>query len=439
MSIAGQLTRPERGRRRLLGAAALLAGFALVVLVALRPDPFKHTQDIWVRFDNVQGLGSIDRNVRAAGVNVGSIDTVKRVDDDALVKLEIDPDIVVHSDAIAALRPHTLFEGSDYVDLQPGSPSAPPLGEHVLPRSRTRVYISLDQATRVLRTSNREALRDLIRSGAKILDHGSVRSLRKVLTAAPGLVRNLGPVAQALRGPHGTELSGAISGMGATVRAVASRQADLEPLVRHAERTAAALETRGGAPLGAALRALPGPLRQLRDGGAQLTALVDRVDRLAVSLHPVVTELAPLLREGRPVLRAATPATRRAAPLVADLRTVLARVAQASGPVLDVVRTLRPGTKILAGSVLPYLDRRSRLGQPVYMQLVSAFTGATGALRPYQSLAQNPNGAGHLLRLGAYFDPQASANGFAKPSCAVIALINPKAAAALKAVGLCQP
>ncbi len=438
MTVAGRLTRRERGRRRLVGAAVVALGFALVVIVALRPNPFKHTQDFWVRFDSVQGLGSIDRNVRVAGVNVGSIGTVRRVGDDALVKLEIDPSIGVHSDAIAALRPHTLFEGSDFVDLQPGSPSAPPLGSGILPRSQTRVYISLDQATRVLHSSNREALRQLVRSGAKILDRGSVESLRHVLTESPALVRNLAPASQALRGPHGTELAGAIRSMSVTARAVAFRQADLEPLVRRADHTAAAISVDGGTALDAALRALPGPLAELRDGGPQLVALIDRVDRLAVSLRPVATALAPLLREGRPVLRAATPATRDAAPLVAQLRVVLARVAGASQPVLDVVHILRPGAKVLANSVLPEITRRSRLGLPGYMQLISAFTGATGAQRPYQTLAQNPQGAGHLLRLGAYGDPQASANGLAFPSCALIALIDPQAATSLKAAGLCR-
>jgi virulence factor Mce-like protein len=437
MSVAGMLTPRERGHRRLVGAAVVAVGFLAIVLLALRPNPFSHTQDVWVRFDNVQGLGTIDRNVRVAGVNVGSIGTVERIGDDALVKLEIDPDIVVHSDAIAALRPHTLFEGSDFVDLQPGSPSAPPLDGSTLPRSQTRVYVSLDQATRVLRTSNREALRGLIRSGARILDDGSVKSLRHVLTASPPLVRNLALSSEALRGPHGTELAGAIRGMSDTVRAFAARKNDLEPLIRHAGRTAAALEVDSRVPLDSALRALPGPLVELRDGGPQLVALVDRVDRLAVALRPVADELTPLLREGRPILRAATPVTRDAAPLVAKLRVVLSRVASASGPVRDVVHTLRPGANLLAGSVLPYLDRRSRLGLPVYMQLLSAFTGATGALRPYQSLGQNPEGAGHLLRLGAYGDPNASANGLGTPSCAVIALINPQAASALQAAGLC--
>ena len=47
-------------------------------------------------------------------------------------------------------------------------------------------------------------------------------------------------------------------------------------------------------------------------------------------------------------------------------------------------------------------------GCPTYMQLISAFAGGNAALRPYQTAAQGPLGAGHMIRLGAYFDPEGS-------------------------------
>ena len=90
-----------------------------------KPNPFADRQTIWAEFDNVNGLGSIDRDIRVAGVNEGEIGEVARIGDDALVELEVDDDVVVHADAQVALRPHTLFEGSAFVDLHPGSPSAP--------------------------------------------------------------------------------------------------------------------------------------------------------------------------------------------------------------------------------------------------------------------------------------------------------------------------
>lgn len=428
----------ETANRRIVGAAVVLALFVLLILIALRPNPFKHTQQILVRFDSAQGLGSIDRNVRAAGVNVGTIGKVERVGDDALMELDINPDIPIHSDALAALRPHTLFEGSDFVDLQPGSPSAPLLDGNTIPRSQTRVYVSLDQATRVLRTSNREALRDLIHSGAKLVEGSTVSSLRRVLKASPELVKELGPTTRALRGPRGDELAGAIQGMSQTVHAVASRQADLAPLVRRTNHTVSALEVDAGAPLDRAIRALPGPLRQLSDGGPDLVKLVDEVDAFAVSLRPVVKVLPAALRETRPVMRAATPVTLAAVPVVAQLRVILTRLAAASPALEQLVSTTTPGARLLGRSVVPYLQSRSRLGLPIDLQLISAFTGATGAQRPYQSKTQNPNGAGHLLRLGSYFDPNGTVNGLAFPSCAAIAVLNPALATALQTAGLCS-
>jgi phospholipid/cholesterol/gamma-HCH transport system substrate-binding protein len=424
--------------RRVLGVLVIVGVFLLVVLAAIRPNPFKHTQSIWVRFNSAQGLGSIDRNVRVAGVDVGTIGKVERINDDALMQLEIDPDIPIHSDAEAALRPHTLFEGSDFVELQPGSPSAPPLDGGVIPKAHTRVYVSLDQATRVLNASNRTTLRTLFHDAVKVLKNDAVGGIRKTLKAAPQLTKELGPTARALQGPHGTELAGAIQGMSKTVTSVASREQDLEPLLRRANQTFAALTVDAGAPLDATLRVLPGALEQLIRGGPELSRLIDRLDAVAVAVRPAVVELAPTLRQGRPIIRAATPATRDAVPLIAKLRVILRRVAAAAPTLAEVVRRTSPGVKIMARSVVPFLTSRSKLGMPVYLQLVSAFSGATGAERPYQNLSQNPEGAGHLLRLGSYFDPQSSTTS-PLPSCSTIALLSPSVAADMQAAGLCQP
>jgi phospholipid/cholesterol/gamma-HCH transport system substrate-binding protein len=428
-----------RVSRRVLGVIAIFVLFAIVVLAATRPNPFRQVQTVWVRFNNAQGLGSIDRNVRVAGVDVGTIGTVLRVGDDAVMALEIDPGIPVHSDAIAALRPHTLFEGSDFVELEPGSPSAPLLDGKVIPKSQTRVYVSLDQATRVLNSKNRGTLRELVHGGARVLQGRAVPAINKTLRAAPRLTKELGPTARALQGPHGNELAGAIQGLSRTAGAVASRQQDLQPLIEHANATTAALDVDGGAPLDASLRALPGALQELVAGGGRLTNLIDRLDAVAVSLRPAVLELAPVLREGRPILRSATPVTRDAVPLVARLRLVLSRVAAVSPELTSVIDTVQPGVRILANSVVPYLNSRSKLGMPVYLQLVSAFAGATGSERPFENRIQNPAGAGHLLRLGAYFDPKSSLGNGVLPSCAVIALLSPSVANDLQAAGLCNP
>ncbi len=430
--------RPNTSRKRLLGLAVIALGVAVILVAALRPDPFSDSMRVWARFDSVNGLGSIDRDIRVAGVNSGSLGKVERVGDDALVELEIDPDIVVHEDARVELRPHTLFEGSAFVDLHPGSPSAPPIEDGgLIPRERTRVYVSLDEAVRVLREPARESLRKLVRVASEAGGGSSIEALQRTLRRSPELTRELAPVARALQGPGGEELSGAIRGASATVDALARRESALVPLARRADATLAALATEGGGPLERALAALPSPLETLRQRGAGLTALVDRTDRLAVELRPALVELAPTLARLQPLLVEATPALRRALPLVDAIGTVLRRAEAAAPSFVRLLETLRPAGRLLEENVLPALERDSRLGLPTYLQLISGFAGGTAALRPYQTEAQGPLGAGHLIRLGAYFDPEGSSGLFGRLPCEQIGALDPELAAALAAEGMC--
>lgn len=422
--------------KRLIGIGVIVAAVAIVLLATIRPNPFKETQSIFARFDSAQGIGSIDRNVRVGGANAGEIGTVERIEDDVVVELEIEPQIRVTEDARASLRPHTLFEGSAFIDLFPGSPGAEELEEgEQIPRAQTDVYVSLDQATRVLRTANRRKLQRILDSGSRILRDEAIAGLRQTLKESPGLFEDLGPASRALQGPGGDELAGAVHGLARTVDALATREQDLIPIAQRLNRTVAGLDVDAGLPLDAAVAALPGPLEELERQGARLTAVVDRLDRLAVDLEPAAEQLGPLLAESRPLLRRATPIVRQATPLIGQLRVVLARVSAVAPQLRKAISTLRPGARILAESVLPVLTGDGELGVPVYAQLAAAFTGGTGALRPYQTPAQDPS-HGHAIRLGFYLDQAAIS---AAPPCSLIAAIDPEVAAQLQALGLCRP
>jgi virulence factor Mce-like protein len=418
-----------------------MVGLAVLgmVLAVLRPDPFTHRYSIWAKFDNVNGLGSIDRDIRIAGVNSGQIGEVRRVGDDALVELEVNDDVVVHSDAQVALRPHTLFEGSAYVDLRPGSPSAPDIeAGATIPRERTRVYVSFDDALRVLNEPVREHLRKLLLSLPSATGGDAPEALQRTLKGAPELTHDLAPAAAALQGSSGTELQGAIGGMAQTIDELARRESSLRPLAERADRTLAALEVDGTGPLDRALAALPGPLETLRDRGAQIGGLIDRSGELATKLQPALVELAPALRDLRPILVEATPAIRRAVPLVDAIATVMRRATAAAPGLERLLDILRPGQNILDRRVLPAMLRKSRLGQPTYLQLMSGFAGGDAALRPYQTAAQGNLGVGHVIRLGAYFDQAGSTHLAGALPCDQIGLISPDLAHTLEAGGYCR-
>ena len=97
------------------------------------------------------------------------------------------------------MRPHTLFEGSSFIDLSPGSPSAPALepGE-TIPIEQTSNYVTLDEALRILRPEIRENLGELAEVGAKTLKGEAVTGIQTTLKNSPELMRDLrGPGAGA--------------------------------------------------------------------------------------------------------------------------------------------------------------------------------------------------------------------------------------------------
>ena len=79
----------SRLRRRLIGIGMLVVVAIAVLLAVTKPNPFADRRTVWAEFDNVNGLGSIDRDIRVAGVNEGEIGRGVRVGDVALVELEV--------------------------------------------------------------------------------------------------------------------------------------------------------------------------------------------------------------------------------------------------------------------------------------------------------------------------------------------------------------
>lgn len=438
-------------QKRIAGLATLILGVLIIVLGVTKPNPFADEYRYWAEFDTVQGLGQIDRDVRIAGVKVGTIGEVVREGDDARVEIILFEDHVLHSDARVAMRPHTLFEGSNFVDISPGSPSAPVLeaGE-TIPIEQTTNYVTLDEALRVLRPEIRTSLRDLAVVGSKTLKGHAVDGIQGTLHGAPDLTRALAPAARAAQGSTRTELAGSIRGLSRTADAVAEREDDLAPIARRASATMAALTTDGAEPLDEALVALPGALQELEATAPIATDLVDRLDRLGVAIQPALPDLAAAAREAVPVLERAIPVLGRATPLIRDTRKLATRLGKARGGLVEMFNLLPPSlTKF--DRALDVINQTTVHGAPAFRQLVAAFVGFDGIFSGYQTQAQNPNAPGHALRAGTYvtpdaFDgvfnpaPRASSGlaGLPEVACADVREVSASAARKLETEGVCR-
>jgi phospholipid/cholesterol/gamma-HCH transport system substrate-binding protein len=86
---------------------------------------FKRTANYYVEFADVEALPT-KAAVKIAGVEIGKVARVGLVGGKARVTIQIDPKIIIYSDAVAKIGTTGLI-GTRFVDLIPGSSSRPPL------------------------------------------------------------------------------------------------------------------------------------------------------------------------------------------------------------------------------------------------------------------------------------------------------------------------
>ena len=108
--------------------------------------PFKHGYRLKAVFATAVNIHS-KSPVRIAGVNVGKVSSIKRVGKTGLVSMEIESSgLPIHADATLKIRPRIFLEGNWFVELQPGSPSAPTLSSGAtIPITQTSNPVQLDQ------------------------------------------------------------------------------------------------------------------------------------------------------------------------------------------------------------------------------------------------------------------------------------------------------
>jgi ABC-type transporter Mla subunit MlaD len=167
-------------RRRMPRNPATIGLIALVVIVVVsflgftKDIPFTRPFEVKATFESAN---SIRRGapVRIAGVNVGKVAKVQPAGEDtdtSVVTLQISKQgLPIHEDATAKIRPRIFLEGNFFVDLRPGTPSAPILHDGgTLKVTQTASPVQLDEVLTTLQSDTREDLKDLLHGLAVALD-----------------------------------------------------------------------------------------------------------------------------------------------------------------------------------------------------------------------------------------------------------------------------
>ena len=205
--------------------------------------------------------------VRIAGVDVGEVTSVKHIGGSSsqagLVTMSINPNgLPIHSDATMKIRPRIFLEGNFYVDLQPGTPSAPDLKSgSTVSVGRTAGPVQLDRVLSSLNSETRTNLETLLRGLGSSLNAQPTaaedasqdpivrgltggQALNTSLKYSPDAFRASAIVNEALLGVSPHDLSGVVKGNAEVFKALAASGDQLSSFVTTFNATMAALSAR---------------------------------------------------------------------------------------------------------------------------------------------------------------------------------------------------
>lgn len=324
----------KREKRRLpnwlIGVLAVVVSVGGVLFALVGELPGSSGYEIQAVFPKVQGLNP-DSPVRIAGVDVGEVTAIEHADsaDPAasegsggseeapagatLVTIELtDEALPVHEDATLRIRPRLFLEGNYFVELRPGSPSAPALAEgETIPYANTSAPVQLDEVLTSLQSDVREDLQiALDELGGALVTEGGAEGLREITRTAGGAAKHTAIVNQALLGTEAGDLSGTIRNLQRVTAALDRNEPALQGSVTNLNAVAGALAAEGDA---------------LERSIAQLPGTIDSARPTLDALNASFPAARAFAREALPGMRALPPAIDAATPLLGELRGLVSK------------------------------------------------------------------------------------------------------------------
>jgi virulence factor Mce-like protein len=391
------VSRP-RGRRKSSGRSNFAVGLiALVVLAAVswfgftKKVPFQNHYEIKAAFESANNIRPASP-VRIAGVNVGKVTKVERLrggTNQAIVEMQIDKKgLPLHKDARAAIRPRIFLEGNFFVDLQPGSPSAPRMSEgDTIPVNQTKAPVQLDQVLTTLQSDTRKQLQSLLRELGDGLSGDGAKGYRNSQRYWEAAYRDGAIVADAQHGQQPHDLSGYIDKAGVVAGALDRNPAQLQNLITYFNRTARAFAD-NDTELTAAIGELPRTLRVGTSALGALNAAFPATRRLVRDMRPAVRSSGPALDAQRPFVHELRGLVQQSElrGLTADLRPAVPDLARLQHQTVPLYEQTRSASSCQNEVILPWSkdqiqDKTFPAKRKVYEEATKPLGGLAGESR----------------------------------------------------------
>lgn len=408
------------------GAIGIVFILAVTYLAFAKHVPFvTHHYQLKAVFSNSANIRP-SSTVRIAGVDVGKVKSISAYKDAsgeptgaALVTMELDNKALpIHKDATLKIRPKLFLEGNFFVQVDPGSPSAPNVDSGgTIPVTQTSAPVQIDEVLSSLQADTRSNLQTLVKGYGEALngkplpaeDLDQVPAVRG-LTAAQALNKSLTYSAQALRG------SALVNQglLGVDIH-------DLSRLVRGTQRVSHALNLNEGVlqdfvvNFNRTMQAFANQQDNLQQSVALLGPVVQKAGETFTDLNASLpgvnawaTAILPGVRETGPTIDAAFPWVEQTRQLVSpaelqglvnELRPTVANLASVTDeslqliPQLDLLNRCAINVVLPTGDI-PINDGFLATGVPNYKEAWQAIVGLS-------SESQNFDGNGIYTRFQA--------------------------------------
>ncbi len=319
----------HQARRRLpsplIGALLLIVAIVGPYIAFSKHIPFTgHGYELTATFHNAVAIAP-KSPVRIAGVDVGEVLDTSSAGRNTDVHFTVDEDALpVSADAQVKIRPRIFLEGNYFLELDPGSPSAPELASgETIPVGQTATAVQFDEILTALQAPQRNQLGRLLEGYGTALTHQPTAAEDETqdprvrgLSAAEALNLSFdsgakagragSQVAEAFLGTEPHDLSLLISGAARTFGAVSLHEQQLRDLVSNWNRFTGALAAES-VNLGRTLDELPETLETTRSSLANLSRTLPVLRRWALELRPALAELPATIDAANPWLAQAQP------------------------------------------------------------------------------------------------------------------------------------
>ena len=363
---------PRIWGRKYTGPSPWIFGLIMVVILAIasylafaKDNPFTGPgYELHATFENATTLRE-SAPVRIAGVKVGEVTNVDADGGAAKVTFTVDDSgQPIHDDAEVSIRPRLFLEGNFFLDLFPGSPSAPELesGDDI-PITQTSTAVQLDEVLTALQAPERKGLQQLLEGYGTALTYEptaaddadqdpivagetAAESLNDAFKFGADAGRGSAIVNTALLGNNPHDLSGFLRSGGQVFSKLAARESDLSDLITNFNTFAGALAAES-ANVSRTVELLAPTLEEGQPSLRALNEALPAVRALAIASQPGFEELPDTIAAANPWL---------------DQTGKLLRQSELGG-LAKLLRGASPGLAQTAANTKPTFDEQTALSQ----------------------------------------------------------------------------